>query len=179
MRPGRRQCTREVDLPTEDTGIVGAPGTDANGPNSIACEALTYLYLPEGPITMGVRSDDGFQVQIGGSNPEDRYSPNAPVVDFYNGGRSAGDSIVTFNVAQAGLYAARLFYYQGTGNASVEWYSFRAAGHRPIPPTLWAFLTISTLAMNAVFCGRRSRWRGLGGLPVDQQSPTKAPTFPT
>ncbi|HEY3853710.1 MAG TPA: hypothetical protein VGO67_04880 [Verrucomicrobiae bacterium] len=117
-----------LDLPGEDQGIVGTPGTGLNSLQNISAEALTYLYLPQGPITMGVRSDDGFQVQIGAANPGDRYSTNGDVVEFYNGGRGAADSIVTFNVAQAGLYAARLLYFQGSGDASVEWYSFPAAG---------------------------------------------------
>ncbi len=115
------------DLPCED-GLVGTPGTDASGEDNIAAEALTYLALPQGLVTIGVTSDDGFQLQIGAANPGDRYSSNAFVVEEYNGGRGHADSIVTFNVAEAGLYAARLLYYQGSGGASVEWYTFPPAG---------------------------------------------------
>jgi len=115
-----------TDLPCED-GMVGAPGTTGSTDNFVA-EALTYLVLPQGLVTMGVTSDDGFQLQIGAVNPGDRYSSNAVVVESYNGGRSHSDSIVTFNVAKAGLYAARLLYYNDTGGASVEWYTFPPAG---------------------------------------------------
>ena len=114
--------------------------------DNIAAEALTYLYLPQGPITMGVRSDDGFQVQIGASNPGDRYTTNADIVEFFNGGRGAADSIVTFNVAQAGLYAARLLYFQGGGDASVEWFSFPTTGSN-------SFLGIQNTGTNAVLIG--------------------------
>lgn len=118
------------DLPCED-GMVGTPGSppDAgNGTDNIVGEALTYLALPKGLVTMGVRSDDGFQLQMGAAVPGDRYSTNAIVVESYPGTRSAGDNIVTFNVAQAGLYAARLLYYDAGGDASVEWYTFPPAG---------------------------------------------------
>jgi hypothetical protein len=118
------------DLPCED-GIVGTPGTTSladAGEDNIAAEALTYLDLPAGLVTIGVTSDDGFKLQIGAANPGDRYSTNAVVIEEYDGGRSHSDSIVTFNVAKAGLYAARLLYYNGNGSASVEWYSFPPAG---------------------------------------------------
>ena len=114
------------DLPCED-GMVGTPGTEG-GTTNVAAEALTYLALPQGLVTMGVTSDDGFQLQIGAANPGDRYSSNAVVVESYNGTRGYADSIVTFNVAEAGLYAARLLYFQGGGDASVEWYTFPPAG---------------------------------------------------
>jgi hypothetical protein len=128
---GAPDCSdNRTDLPCED-GMVGTPGNppDANGgTDNIAAEALAYLDLPEGPVTMGVRSDDGFKLQIGAANPGDRYSSNAVVVEQFNGTRGYADSIVTFNVAEAGLYAARLLYFQGGGGASVEWYTFPPAG---------------------------------------------------
>src|SRR5580658_2277424 len=68
------------DLPCED-GMVGSPGTGnaTENTDNIAAEALTYLALPEGLVTMGVRSDDGFKLQIGAANPGDRYSTNSLV----------------------------------------------------------------------------------------------------
>jgi hypothetical protein len=135
------------DLPCED-GMVGTPGTGTSSTTvNIAAEALTYLVLPEGPVTMGVRSDDGFQLQIAAANPADRYSTNAIVLEYFNGGRSRADSIVTFNVAQAGLYAARLLYYQGGGDASVEWYTFPPAGSTNV------FLGEDNTGTNAVLVG--------------------------
>ncbi len=118
------------DLPCED-GMVGTPGSppDANGgTDNIAAEALTYIVLPAGPVMMGVTADDGCQVQIGAVNPGDRYSTNAVVVIQHNGTGGHTDYIETFNVPQAGLYAARMLYLQAGGNASVEWYTFPPAG---------------------------------------------------
>ena len=110
------------DLPGEDS-MPGIPGTTSSTDN-IAAEALTYLQLPAGSVTMGVRSDDGFRLLIGAANPADRYSTNAVNVGQYIGGRGAADSISTFIVPKAGLYAARLLYENGGGDANVEWYSF-------------------------------------------------------
>ncbi len=128
---GPSDCSdNRQDLPCED-GMVGTPGNPADaagGTDNIAAEALTYLLLPKGQVTMGVTSDDGFQLQIGAANPGDRYSSNAVVVEYFNAGRSHNDSIVTFTVQEAGLYAARLLYFQAGGGASVEWYSFPPAG---------------------------------------------------
>jgi len=146
------------DLPCED-GMVGTPGNppDVNGgTDNIAAEALTYLDLPAGLVTMGVTSDDGFQLQIGAVNPGDRYSTNAVILESFNGGRSHSDSIVTFNVAQAGLYAARLLYMQGGGNASVEWYSFPPAGGTN------SFLGSTNTGTNAVLIGDVAD----GGIPA-------------
>jgi hypothetical protein len=75
-----------------------------------------------------VTSDDGFSLQIGAANPGDRYSTNAVIVEEYNGTRGFGPSVVTFNVPKAGLYAARLLYFQAGGGAVIEWYSFPPAG---------------------------------------------------
>jgi hypothetical protein len=146
--PGDCSDNRQ-DLPCED-GMVGTPGNppDASGgTDNIAAEALTYLALPQGLVTMGVTSDDGFQLQIGAANPGDRYSTNPLVVEEFNGGRGHADSIVTFNVAEAGLYAARLLYFQGGGNASVEWYTFPAAGSTNV------FLGEDNTGTNAVLVG--------------------------
>jgi hypothetical protein len=130
--PGDCGDTR-MELSTNfcEDGMVGTPGNppDANGgTDNIAAEALTYLSLPAGVTMMGVTSDDGFQLQIGAAIPGDRYSTNAVVVEDYNGTRGHADTLLALNVAKAGLYAARLLYYQGGGNASIEWYSFPAAG---------------------------------------------------
>jgi hypothetical protein len=114
-----------ADLACED-GMPGLPG--AEGTDNYTAEALTYLSLPAGLTTMGVRSDDGFRLQLGAPNPGDRYSSNAVIVAEFDGGRGAGDTIVTFNVSEAGLYAARLLYEQGGGDANVEWFTFPPAG---------------------------------------------------
>jgi hypothetical protein len=129
---GSPDCSDNLtNLPCED-GMVGTPGNppDSNGgTDNIAGEALAYLSLPQGLTTMGVQCDGGFELQIGAANPGDRYSTNAVIVAEYNGLRSLGTSTVTLNVTKAGLYAARLLYFQGDyGNGNVEWYTFPPAG---------------------------------------------------
>src|SRR5262249_27590158 len=58
---------------TPDDQMPGIPGTGGSTDN-IAAELLTYLNLPVGTITMGVNSDDGFRVTIGGAVPQDKFS---------------------------------------------------------------------------------------------------------
>ncbi len=110
------------DLPPEDA-FTGVPGTGSTYDN-FAAEALTWLALPAGQTKIGVRSDDGFRLIIGGAALADHFSPNATVVLQHDGNRSASDDIININVSQAGLYAARLLYYNGGGNSSVEFYTF-------------------------------------------------------
>jgi hypothetical protein len=110
------------DLPAEEA-FAGVPGSGGSYDN-MAAEALAWLALPAGATKIGVRSDDGFRLIIGGTALADHVSPNATLVVEHNGNRSASDNIVTINVSQAGLYAARVLYYNGGGNASVEFYTF-------------------------------------------------------
>jgi hypothetical protein len=67
----------------------------------------------------GVRSDDGFKVTTGA---------NAPYTDLvlgvYEGGRSSSESQFAFNVTTAGLYPFRLLYYEASGGADCEFYSY-------------------------------------------------------
>jgi hypothetical protein len=104
---------------TPDDQMPGIPGTGGSTDN-IAAEILTYLNLPAGIITMGVNSDDGFRVTIGGAVPQDRMSVN---VGEFDGGRGANDTIFQFQITQAGLYAARVLYENGGGDANVEWFT--------------------------------------------------------
>jgi hypothetical protein len=104
---------------TPDFAMPGIPGTTGSTDN-IAVEVLTWLDLPVGTITMGVNSDDGFRVTIGGANPTDQFGT---VVGFYDAGRGAADTIFSFQITKAGLYAARLIYNEGGSDASVEWFT--------------------------------------------------------
>jgi hypothetical protein len=104
---------------TPDEQMPGIPGTTGSTDN-IAAEALTYLDLPAGEIVMGVNSDDGFRVYIGGATPADRF---ATIVGEFNAGRGAADSIFRFNITKAGLYAARLIWNEGGSDANVEWFT--------------------------------------------------------
>lgn len=114
---------------TQEDQMPGLPGTGGNnGTDNIAAEALTYLDLPAGAVTMGVRSDDGFSVTIGGAAPSDHFSSEAKLVGKFDGGRGAADTTFSFIVPQAGLYATRLVYENGGGDANIEWYTVKSNG---------------------------------------------------
>ena len=110
---------------TPDDQMPGMPGL-TGVTTYVAGEALTWIELPAGEITMGVNSDDGFRLTIGGPNPSDRFL--AIKVGEYEGGRSPADSIFTFKTEKAGLYAARLIWQNGTGGSAVEWFSVKSDG---------------------------------------------------
>jgi hypothetical protein len=109
---------------TPDEQMPGIPGT-GGGTDNIAAEVLTWLDLPAGEVAMGVNSDDGFRVLIGGANPSDKFG--TPVGEF-DGGRGAADTIFRFTLPKAGLYAARLVWFEGGGGANVEWFTQKADG---------------------------------------------------
>ena len=94
---------------TPDDQMPGIPGGAGNGTDNTGAEILTYLYLPAGLVNMGVNSDDGFRVTLGGSSPLDRF---APVVGVFDGTRGPANSEFQIQVPQAGLYAARCLYLQ-------------------------------------------------------------------
>jgi len=72
-----------------------------------------------------VNSDDGFLMTLGGSNPNDRF---AVKVGEFNGGRGASDTLFSFNITQAGLYAARCTWEQGILGANIEIFSVQPDG---------------------------------------------------
>jgi hypothetical protein len=109
---------------TPDDQEPGTPGTNG-GTDNQACDALTYLSLPAGTINMGVNSDDGFRVTIGGQNPLD---PFAVKVGEFDGGRGAADTTFSFTIQKAGLYAARLTFENGGGDSNVEWWTVKSDG---------------------------------------------------
>jgi hypothetical protein len=112
---------------TQLNQMPGLPGTGGSTDNA-AAEALVYLDLPAGTNTMGVRSDDGFRVTIGGAAPNDKYSAAAKVVGSFDGGRGAADTIFKFVVTKAGIYAVRLVWENGGGDANVEWFTAKPDG---------------------------------------------------
>ena len=105
------------DFPN-DLVYPGMPGTNGSLVN-FAYEAVTYLYLTPGAYTFGVNSDDGFRLtcldmQLG----------------VFDAGRGAADTIFYFAVAQPGYYPFRLVHFQGTGAASLEWFSEDVTGQK-------------------------------------------------
>jgi hypothetical protein len=108
-----------------DELIPGIPGLE-NGRDNIACEARAFIEFPApGVYTMVVNSDDGFQLSTGNTN-----NPVYLVLGKWDSGRGAADSEVYFQVAQAGVYFFRLLYFEGGGDARVEWFTVDAAGKR-------------------------------------------------
>ena len=102
----------------------GLPGP--NGLNgSTALEVLAFLQFPSpGVYTMGVNSDDGFDLTIG-HNPADW---GAFSLGQYNGGRGSSDTIFTFVVTNtSGFYPVCLTWENGSGElpgngANLEWF---------------------------------------------------------
>ncbi len=117
-------------------GIPGMTGSD----NHIAAEVLAYLEFPAaGVYGMVVNSDDGFQVSTGNS-----ADPTHLVLGKFDAGRGAADTEFYFRIQTPGVYLFRLLYFEGTGGASVEWFTVNAAGARllingPQPGALKAY----------------------------------------
>jgi hypothetical protein len=105
-------------IPTLDNTVVNSDGTAGNQMN-YAYDIQTVLDLQPGFYRMGVSSDDGFCLTFG--NPTEWKTLKLMVVqaDF---GKGAGDVTGYFYIKQAGLYPARVLYFEGGGGNNVEWY---------------------------------------------------------
>ncbi|MDA1274719.1 MAG: immunoglobulin domain-containing protein [Verrucomicrobia bacterium] len=102
-----------------DTQFPGLPFVQ--GPtNGMALEFVAYVELRSGIYRMGVNSDDGFTVQIGGNSR--RFNGAERVLGLFDGGRGAADTIFEFAVFKDGLYPMRLTWEQGEGGANLEWW---------------------------------------------------------
>lgn len=103
---------------TPDNAMPGIPSTDGST-DGIAGEIITYLELPAGVTTMGVNSDDGFRTTAGAI-----YDAFERVtLGEFDGGRGAADTIFSFFVAEAGVYAFRTIWEEGGGGANIEWFT--------------------------------------------------------
>lgn len=103
----------------DDQGLVQAALMSSSSSDYLSMEVIAYVELTEGLHTLGVNSDDGFRVTAG------RFAnDNTLELGVFEGGR--GDAQTLFDVVaeQTGLYAIRMIWYQGTGDASVELYSY-------------------------------------------------------
>lgn len=120
-----------VDLAGNFTGNTAPAGLYADreflgvGPSSpnfvfdnFTKEISTYLRLTTGYYRMLVNSDDGFKLSIapGLSNPA-----GTVLGGFLTGNHPPSDEVVDFVVTADGDYPFRLLFYQGSGNASLEW----------------------------------------------------------
>ena len=88
-----------------DDQMPGIPGNWGSY-DGIAGEIITFIDFPEGMLTMGVNSDDGFELSIGHIN-----DPRAMVAGSFNGGRGAADTTFEMDVRTAGIYPVRIVYF--------------------------------------------------------------------
>ncbi|HTG45752.1 MAG TPA: hypothetical protein VK633_14620, partial [Verrucomicrobiae bacterium] len=109
---------------TPDLQMPGIPALD--GTDGIAAEIITYLDLPAGAMTMGVNSDDGFRTTAGNPNPLDVFG--SILLGEFDAGRGAADTIFTFVVQEAGVYAFRTIWEEGGGGANIEWFTINTNG---------------------------------------------------
>lgn len=107
-------------------GFPGSQSLDGGTGNAIE-EILCLVEFPSaGYYSMGVNSDDGFRLTSAGPDP--RPPANTLMLGQYDGGRSAADTIFGFGVEAPGVYAFRLVYENGNGDASLEWFSVQPDG---------------------------------------------------
>ncbi|MBL9166561.1 MAG: hypothetical protein JNN07_02330 [Verrucomicrobiales bacterium] len=127
QRPGPAGNFREgVDEPQNVPDVL-MPGISGPGDN-IAGEALTFLeFTAAGLYQMVVNSDDGFRVSAGPSS-----NPTQLTLSQFDGGRGAADSVFYFRVDKVGVYPFRLLWFEGGGDASVEWFTVNADGSRAL-----------------------------------------------
>ena len=113
----------EVGNFVPDDWMPGLPG-EFGTTDGIAAEIRTFIEFPEGMVTMGVNSDDGFRVEVGYiDDPE-----NVIVAGEFNGTRGASDTTFLVDVREAGIYPVRIVYYNGGGGANIEVFSVREDG---------------------------------------------------
>lgn len=97
--------------------------------NFASFEITTYLELEAGVHRFGVNSDDGFRLAVGPTTSTN----DSVVLGEWDGGRTSTDSQIEAFVPESGLYAFRLIWFQGVGNADLEWFTVdRATGVRTL-----------------------------------------------
>lgn len=161
-----------------DNGLPGDrtfPGLDSADQNYLALEALTYLVLPRGAHRFAVACDDGFAVWAGPSlaRATNQFSVRSP---------GGGTTEVTFDVLaeDAGVYAFRLIYFEGSGGADVEWYTVNPTdGTRTLVNATGGIAAYQTRSgdgteSNAPSPVRLSAQAGAAGLSISWPSTTPA-----
>ena len=107
-----------------DDQMPGVPG-NYDSYDGVAVEIVTYVDFPAGLLTMGVNSDDGFELKIGHID-----DPRAMVAGKFQGGRGSADTTFLMDVREAGIYPLRLVYFSQGGDASVELFTVNDAGEK-------------------------------------------------
>src|SRR5262249_24919882 len=104
---------------TPDDQMPGVPASDSTT-DGLAADVVTYLDLPAGLVTMGVTSDNGFRTTVG--------KPPQDALKALNVGQGSGTTTFYINVQQAGVYAFRTVWENGTGGAYLEWFTVKPNG---------------------------------------------------
>lgn len=97
----------------------GLPGIDPlvnPDPQDCAMEIRAFLDLPAGAYTLGITSDDGFQLTSGNG-----FADPAPLL---LGEQTSGtfDGTLDFATTQSGLYPIKLIWFEQEGGAHVEFW---------------------------------------------------------
>ncbi len=112
------------DRSMREAKLVSSETTDF-----VSFEITAYLELAAGITRFGVNSDDGFRLTVGPTTTTN----DCVVLGEFDNGRASADSQFDCFVAEAGLYAFRLVWFQGTGGADVEWFTVnRETGERTL-----------------------------------------------
>ncbi len=106
-----------------DEQMPGIPGTTGSD-NGISVEINTFIQFPSGFHTMVVNSDDGFRTTAGFLN-------DSPItMGIVDSSRGSADTLFNFAVQEAGVYAFRTIYFEGGGDANIEWFLIKPDGSR-------------------------------------------------
>jgi hypothetical protein len=168
---GHFQPPTYPDLEFPGMPLVGEAtnGLASSAWNNLEEEILTFVSFPNaGFYTMGVNSDDGFNMTVG-LNPA-LYGTNgtALVLGDFDGGRGSSDSDFSFYVQAPGIYRFRLLYFNGGGGANCEWTSID-------PATGTRYLVNDTLTTNPT--GIHAYYSGPGSItPPPSGAKFNAPT---
>lgn len=112
---------------TPDDQMPGLPGTSGST-DGVDAEAITFVELPAGWLTMGVNSDDGFRTQAGYINvPADGL-----LLGEFNAGRGATDTTFRILVQDAGIYPLRTIWQEGGGGANIEIFTVAEDGTKSL-----------------------------------------------
>jgi hypothetical protein len=112
---------------TSDANFPGIDPVVNPDPQDCAMELRTFLELPAGAYTVGITSDDGFQLTAGNG-----FTDPAPLL---LGEKTSGtfDGTLDFATTKSGLYPIKLVWFEQEGGANVEfWVQDRAN-----PDTRW------------------------------------------
>ena len=124
---GNFNFTAPAPQNVEDEFIPGI-NTQIRAGDNVAAECLAYLeFTQTGIYEMVVNSDDGFQVTTG-----NRTNPTFLLLGSFDGARAAADSVFLVGISEPGVYLFRLLWFQGTGGASVEWFTVNPDGSRAL-----------------------------------------------